>query len=166
MKFRLARKEDLPELKIMYKDIVNNMYENGINIWNDYYPYEEFSNDIDNNNLYVLVDNNEIVCAFALFCSDNDYGIDWSDKSSKVLYFGRIGVNIKYLRKGIGSIALNKAMDIARDRGYEYLRLMVVDCNRGAIEFYLKNGFNKVDGYYIEDIGDSKLTEYGFEIQL
>ena len=73
---------------------------------------------------------------------------------------------VNYLRKGIGSVMINKAIAIARDSSAKYIRLFVVDINKPAINFYLKNGFKQVDGIYEERIDDFVLSEYGFEIKV
>ena len=72
----------------------------------------------------------------------------WSDEQGKALYIDRFGVNVDYLRRGIGSIALNMAAARAGELGAEYLRLFVVDINEPAINLYVKNGFKKAEGVY------------------
>lgn len=57
-------------------------------------------------------------------------------------------------------------MDLVKEQGYKYLRLFVVDINKPAINLYLNNGFNQVDGIYEEKIEDFVLREYGFEIEI
>ena len=59
MEFRLARIEDLKQLKIMYKEIIKNMNKNNIQIWDDIYPCEFFEDDINNKRLYVIADDEE-----------------------------------------------------------------------------------------------------------
>ena len=57
IKFRLAQIDDLENIKTMYNSIVQNMYKQNINIWNEYYPVECFEDDINNKQLYVLEKN-------------------------------------------------------------------------------------------------------------
>lgn len=169
MKCRLATKNNLPELKYMFDAIVRNMHDNGITIWNEFYPYEEFENDIDNENLYLLTDNNKIVATFVLCGVSSEYGcFQWSEKTSKVLYLKRIGVNINYLRQGVGSLIIKCAIDIAKIKNIEYLRLTVADSNQPAINLYKKQEFKQVFGTYKEHIEERDLTliEYGFELKI
>ena len=167
MNLRLANINDLPQLKDVFEKIIHNMNKNNIQIWDEIYPCEFFSDDIENNRLYVLVEDNEIVSAFAL-CDSNageDY-VKWESKHDKALYIDRFGVNVNYMRKGIGSIALKGAIELARDKGAKYLRLFVVDINEPAINLYIKNGFKKADGIYDEIIDDNLiLHEFGYEIK-
>ncbi len=139
MEFRLARIEDLKQLKITYKEIIKNMNKNNIQIWDDIYPCEFFEDDINNKRLYVIANDEEIISAFAL--CDNNAGeayVEWSERSAKAMYIDRLGVNVEYSKKGIGQQMLNKAKEISKSLGAEYLRLFVVDINKPAIRLYQK----------------------------
>lgn len=167
MNLRLANMDDLPQLKAVYGNIIDHMNKNKIQIWDEIYPCEFFRNDIENNQLYVLVEKEEIVSAFAL-CDSNagtDY-VKWKNEHGKAFYIDRLGVNVNYLRKGIGSIMLRKAAALAKEKGARYLRLFVVDQNQPAINLYTKNGFERALGVYDEIIDqDLTLHEFGFELE-
>ena len=145
------------------------MIRNKISIWDEIYPCEFFSDDIENKRLYLLVENHDdIVAAFAL-CESNagESYVKWKNTNDKALYIDRFGVNIDYSRQGIGSIMLKHAITLTKQKNTKYLRLFVVDINKPAINVYLKNGFRQVDGIYEEIIdGDRILHEYGFEIEV
>ena len=168
MDFRQAVMQDLPQLKDMYKRNIKNMNEQNIQIWDDIYPCEFFEDDIKNNQLYILLNNGEIVSAFVL--SDTNSGetaVEWNDNHAKAVYIDRLGVNIKYLKKGLGSLMLDKAKEIAKTLNAEYLRLFVVDINIPAIQLYTKKEFVKVNGVYNEIFDDGfVLHEHGYEIKL
>lgn len=168
MNLRMANIDDLPQLKVVYKKIIDKMNEENIKIWDDIYPCEFFLDDIESNRLYVLEENNEIVSAFALGNSNagSEY-VKWENNHDKALYIDRFGVNVNYSRKGIGSVMLNKAIALSKDKGGKYLRLFVVDINKPAINLYIKNGFKRVEGIYDEIIDDDfVLHEVGFEIEM
>ncbi len=169
METRLAVVEDLPKLKTMFDKIVRVMEANNVFIWNEYYPYEEFENDIQNKNLYVVTQDGKIISAFGLFdnIGGSDY-FDWSDKGSKALYLGRFGVNPDFQNQGYGTKAINEAIKISKNMGAKYLRLQVVDTNISAINFYKKVGFDCVNGKFEEYIEDTNTTliEYGFEREI
>lgn len=168
MKFKLAEKDDLLNIKAMYEKIVENMNKNNIEIWDEIYPCEFFQDDIENNRLYLLVEeNDDIVAAFALSeLNTGESHLKWKDATSKALYIDRFGVNVDYLKQGIGAIMLKNAMEIAKQKDAKYLRLFVVDINKPAINLYMKNRFKQVDGIYEEKIDDFVLREYGFEIEV
>lgn len=165
MNFRLADKNDLPVLKTMYQKIIDNMNRNNIQIWDEVYPCEFIQDDIEYNRLYLLADD-DIAAAFAL-CESNDgeAHLKWNNTKAKALYIDRFGVNVNYLRQGTGGLMLKNAISLAKQKNAEYLRLFVVDINKPAINFYLKNGFQQVDGIYEERIDDFVLREYGFELE-
>lgn len=163
---RLAHMNDLPKLKLIYKKIVDHMNENHLQIWDEIYPCEFLGDDIVNDRLYVLVEDKDILGAFAL-CSSNAGAkyINWEDQQANAFYIDRLVVNIDYLRQGIASLMLNKAMEILKDKNVKYLRLFVVDVNEAAIHLYRKNGFIQMDGIYDEVVDkDFVLHEYGFEM--
>ena len=168
MDLRQAVVRDLPQIIDMYKEIIKKMNEDGIQIWDDIYPCGYFEDDIKNNRLYVMTEGTEIAAAFALCESNSGEGfIEWENRSCKALYIDRVGVNVKYRGKGIGSILLTKAGETAKALSAEYLRLFVVDINVPAIGLYRKNGFARANGVYAEVIDeDLVLHEYGYEIRL
>jgi ribosomal protein S18 acetylase RimI-like enzyme len=169
MDLRLANINDLSKLKAVYGNIIDNMNRNNIPIWDEIYPCEFFSDDIENNRLYLLVgEHDDIVAAFAL-CESNagESYVKWENVNDKALYLDRFGVNVDYSRRGIGSIMLKHAITLTKQKNAKYLRLFVVDINKPAINVYLKNGFRRVDGIYEERIDDDLiLHEYGFEIEV
>ena len=169
MDLRLANINDLSKLKAIYGNIIDNMNRNNITIWDEVYPCDLFSDDIENNRLYLLVEtHDDIVAAFAL-CESNagESYVKWVNANDKALYIDRFGVNVDYSRRGIGSIMLKHAITLTKQKHAKYLRLFVVDINKPAINLYLKNGFRHVDGIYEERIDDDFiLREYGFEIEV
>ena len=139
MDFRQAVLQDLPQLKDMYKRIIKDMNEQNIQIWDDIYPCEFFEDDIKNNQLYIFLNNEEIVSAFVLSNTNSgETAVEWNNNHAKAVYIDRLGVNVKYSRKGIGSLILDKAKEIAKTLDAEYLRLFVVDINIPAIQLYTK----------------------------
>ena len=168
MDFRLAVIQDLLQIKSVYKSLIEKMNREQIQIWDDIYPCEFFDEDIRNNRLYVLIEKDEIVSAFAL-CDKNsgEKFVEWQDNHCRALYLDRLGVNVNYARMGIGSLMLEKAKETAKKLGAKYLRLFVVDINEPAIQLYVKNGFIKRNGVYDEVIeNDLVLHEYGYEVAL
>ena len=165
MEFRLATMTDLSQIKTVYKKIIQDMYEKHIDIWDEIYPCDYFEEDIRQNKMYVLNDNGIIVAGFVLY--DNNPGsksVQWKYNDGKALYLDRLGVNVDYLRKGIGSMMLKKAEKTAKDLGAHYLRLFVVDINLPAIKLYKKNDYSKASGTYDEVVDDTlTLHEYGYE---
>ncbi len=168
MELRLGGVEDLPQLKELYLKLVEKMNEQGIDIWDDIYPSEFLIEDIKKNNLYILLEGNTIVGAYALWPDHNGKeAVGWDAISGKAFYVDRLAVNVDYGNKGIATRLLKSAGEIAKENKGEYLRLFVVDSNIPAINLYKKLGFKQAEGIYIEVIDDTlSFNEYGYEIRL
>lgn len=168
MEFRLATLDDLEEIKEMYTNIVKDMKDRNIVIWDAIYPCEYLLQDILEKRFYILIHEKEICSAFAL-CSE-DAGADnvhWKAPFASSLYLDRFAVHVKYSHKGLGTLMIEKAKGIAKEKGYEALRLLVVDVNIPAIKLYEKNGFHKADGLYDEVFDDGFILHmYGYELPL
>ena len=163
----MAAMRDLPRLKAMYQKIIDTMNKNNIAIWDDIYPCDFFQSDIEKNRLFIATKGDDIVAAFALCASNDGAGaLSWKAPTEKAMYVDRFGVNVNYLRQGVGEWMLKKAMKLAAEKNAAYLRLFVVDRNLPAINLYLKAGLQRVDGIYEQKFDDIVLREYGFEIAL
>ena len=171
MIFRLATKNDLKHLEKMYGEISDNLIKNQIYIyWSNYYPYEEIEEvDLENNTFYVLEKNGEIVGGINLSLShEKEKQINWKNKNAKAVYISKLGVNINFLKQGLGKALIENAKQLAKENGAEVLRLFVVDKNTPAINLYTKNGFEKADGKTTEflEYHNVTLTEFGYEFKL
>ena len=115
----------------------------------------------------ILVDHKEILSAFVL-CNTNsgEKSVEWEKIDGKSLYLERFAVHVKHSKKGIGSLMLAKAKQVAKESGAEYLRLFVVDCNKPAIQFYEKNNFTRATGIYHDVFDGLELYQFGYETKL
>lgn len=166
MNFRPANMNDFDKLKTVFLDIVDDLLNNGIHIWDQTYPVCEIENDINNDSLFVLEKDDDIAAVFALVKSvPHPEDIKWAGEEKDALYIFRLGVNVNYRGTGLAKEALKAAAEIAHERGADYLRLLVGDNNPPAIKLYEKCGFKKLEGVYDQTLvsGDI-LREYGFEI--
>lgn len=168
MYFKKAVSDDLPNINGMFNQVIADMDQKGINIWDSVYPACAFPEDIQKGRLYLLMEEDEIISAFALCeTSNGEKAIDWENNNAKPLYLYRFATNVKYLRQGIGEITLQEAIRVSKELGAEYLRLLVVDENVPAIEFYKKHNFKKANGIFDISMGESLvLKEYGYELKL
>ncbi len=167
MEFRAAVLADLPRIRQMYRRIVADMDQKGIGIWNEYYPFAYFEEDIQKGELFLLLEGEQLCGAFVLTGqADGQSAVEWADPAAKALYLDRLGIDPGCSGQGIGGQALVFAMDLAREKGAAWLRLFVVDRNRPARRLYRKTGFSQVPGVFEEDGGGCILHEYGYEIRL
>ena len=167
MQLKKAEAQDLAPIRATFSRLVDAMRRDGIMIWDDIYPNEIFAEDVEQGRLYVLYDGDTVVSAFALCCEcSGQDAVEWREKDAYALYLFRLGVNVDYLRRGIGSLMIKESMRLTSELGAKYLRLFVVDSNKPAIDMYFKNGFWQAEGAYDQTIGDRCLHEFGFEIDV
>ena len=169
MNLRMAQQKDLPELRRVYQDIAEEMKRNGVDLWNEFYPYEALPGDIEANRLYLLCEGERIAAAFALEQLPDSGDVEWLEPASPAVTLMRLGVDPHFQHCGVGAECIRQAGIIARKLGGVYLRLFVVDINTPAEKFYLKCGFRRAAGNHIELIPDlcpQELTEYGYEMRL
>lgn len=87
---------------------------------------------IFNCDIYLLTDDNQEIAIMALYKNNNTE-----------LEIKNIAVIDIYRNKGIGSILINKAKEIARQNHYSSLLVGTSDTGFQQIKFYEKNGFIK-----------------------
>lgn len=168
MGFRLATLYDLQDLNKMYQSVIDFMLYNDIDIWDIFDPRKFFYDDIVAKRLYILEENDYILGSFTMF--EDTFGakyIDWLSKEVLPVYISRLAVNPKFREKGVGSLLLEYATSLAKEKGYGAIRLLVVDYNEPAIEFYSKNGFVKAEGVYYDEVTDDiTFNEFGYEFNI
>ena len=168
MEFRPAVQSDLPQLKEVYTGIYLEMCRVGVNLWNENYPYDALPGDIAAERLWLLCDADVIAAAFALDICPEMTDVQWQEANAPATVLMRLGVNVNYRRRGLGERCLEYAGKLSRERGAEYLRMLVVDCNTPAERFYISTGCVRVPGDHHEHVEGipGGLTEYGYELKL
>ncbi len=168
MEFRKLCAGELGTVQEVYRGICKRMRANGVALWDEEYPCEYLEQDVENDRLYALMDEGEILSAFALCAvNEGEEEIAWMEDTEAVRYVNRFGVNAAHAGRGIGQLMLEKAREEARRQGARYLRLFVVDFNVPAIRLYEKDGFLKAEGYYDMVLEDGRvLRQYGYEVRL
>ena len=86
-------------------------------------------------------------------------------KDSKALEIERIYVSKEFHGKSVGQILYDKAIEIAKQKGSEYVWLGVWEENPRAIGFYKKNGFVEFDKHIFR-LGDDKQTDIMMKMKL
>ena len=168
MMFRLAVPQDVPKLKEMYRRIMAYLDEVDMQIWDEYYPCELLDGDVEKQQLYIMTQGEAPVAAFALCRTSGGEGhVVWSEPDASALYLERLGVDTVHMRNGVASQMLQKAMEITREQGKEYLRLFAAADNPPSLALYRKNGFQQAEGVFEEVINENwTISEYGFEIRV
>lgn len=86
-------------------------------------------------------------------------------KEKNALEIERIYVLKEFYGKGVGQQLYNRAMEIARLRGVDYVWLGVWEENTRAIRFYKKNGFVEFDKHLFR-LGKDEQTDIMMKLQV
>ena len=89
----------------------------------------------------------------------NSSGAQTEIHSEDCLEIERIYLDKRFQGKGLGNCLIDKAIEIARQRGKRTLWLGVWENNTRALAFYEKNGFRKV-GEHNFVIGSDRQTDF------
>lgn len=86
-------------------------------------------------------------------------------KSQQALEIERIYVLKEFHGKKVGQILFERAYDVARQKGADYLWLGVWEENQRAINFYKKNGFVEFDKHIFK-LGTDEQTDIMMKLEL
>lgn len=168
MNVRLANKSDIVSLNILFKEVIRDLKEvKKIDmLWGDIYPFCEFNNDIENEEMYIIEENNRIIGSFVLSDYDDpDYHkIKWDKERKRFFYLNRLAILPKEQGRGYAKATLKFIQNYAVEKNYDVIRLTVYENNLNAIKLYEKNGFKRVEegNWSLEDkifIGFEKIME-------
>lgn len=151
LNFRKAKIEDLPQILLLYKAVVENMIASGINQWSDEYPNKDvLSADITKNELIVALLNDKIVSAFVMneFADEDYYKADWQYPDLRWCVVHRLCVSPECHRQGIATAVMQYVEDTAKVQGYGSIHLDTFSGNPKALSLYHKLGFTDVGEAY------------------
>jgi diamine N-acetyltransferase len=86
-------------------------------------------------------------------------------KDSKALEIERIYVSKEFHGKSVGQLLYDKAIEVAKQKGSEYVWLGVWEENPRAINFYKKNGFVEFDKHIFK-LGNDEQTDIMMKLKL
>jgi ribosomal protein S18 acetylase RimI-like enzyme len=144
---RKAKRDDLQEIISIFKMATEVMNENNILQWDDLYPdVNILEEDINKNQMYVGIINNEIVSAFVLNQDcDEQYGNgDWEYPDCSYSVIHRLCVSPLYQNQGIGTKIICLIETMLKDSCIETVRLDAFSLNPYALKMYEKLGYRKV----------------------
>ena len=150
MNIRKTRKEDVPVIMDLYENAKAFMRSKGnLTQWNDGYPSVEIiTEDIDNGNSYVFVENDEIVGTFAFIIGeDPTYQVieDGEWHSSKI--YGTIH---RIASSGKAKGLAKTCFDYCSEK-IDYLRIDTHEDNQPLQDAVLRYGFQKCGIIYVRD---------------
>lgn len=114
-----------------------------------------------NTAFYFASNNNDVIGYLKLNFGTSQTAI----KDDKALEIERIYVLRTYQGKGVGQLLYNKAIQVAKQNGKDYVWLGVWEKNPRAIRFYEKNGFVIFDKHLFQ-LGDDLQKDFLMKYQL
>lgn len=140
MEFVLAREDDLEFISSLYKKAIGSV---GCT-WSEEYPSKEHTlGDLKRGDLFCLkTENGEIIGAISV---DDDKQVEnlpcWSENGAEL---ARLVVKEEYQNQGVAGKLLKEAMEVLKERGYDYIHFLVSKHHTKALRAYEKLQFQNV----------------------
>jgi len=143
----LAKHIDIPKIMDIYRSLIGTP---GCT-WNEYYPDNEIvEQDINNNSLYTLTSDGDILAVATVCQLDELKTLDW--KPQNPCEFARLAVKPSLHKQGIGTTILQHIMQVAKDKGHDGVVMLVSKENIAALALHEKYGFVKCGETHMYDI--------------
>lgn len=105
IEFRLANIKDLQKIVEIYNSTIDDMDSKGIYQWDNIYPdVDVLTKDIEKEQMYLAVSENEILSAFVINseCDDEYIKAEWNYPNLPYVVVHRLCVNPKFQNIGLG----------------------------------------------------------------
>lgn len=139
---------DINDILVIVEDARELITSIGFKQWSkeEGYPgYNDFLNDINNNNLYVVKDANKIIAMFAcIIGNDPSYDIidgKWLTNTSTYVTIHRVAIKKEYYGQGISKLILDFAKEIGKKNNITSMRADTHSKNIPMNKTLLKYGF-------------------------
>jgi GNAT superfamily N-acetyltransferase len=145
MRARLATEGDVQAVVDIAQKVVPLMQGAGNFQWDDSYPIEEhFFVDVQNSHLWVVTDTADTVVGFGALTTaqPEEYAQSGCDISKPSIVPHRMAVDPSAQRSGAGRLLFDKAEELARESGFQFVRVDTNTCNVAMQRLILKSGFS------------------------
>jgi len=126
---RVGEEKDLPALLGLIKDLAT--FEGAVDQVRN--SLDQMERERESFGFFVAEEDGKILGSAVYFFAY----YTWAGKS---LYLDDLYVRPEHRRRGVGSMLLERVVELARRENCKRLRLQVLDWNQGAIAFYKKHG--------------------------
>lgn len=154
--FKLAKAEDGNAILSIIQDAQTYLKTQGIDQWQNNYPnIETINRDIQDNNSYILMEDNVIVGTTALiFGIDPTYNVihkgRWITNGAYAVIH-RIAINLDYHGLGLGTEIIKHAESVCRNKDINSIRVDTHKENKVMQTVLIKNGFVYCGIIYLAD---------------
>jgi len=141
----------------------SNSKENMDKYLNEALSIEKLTEELNNpNSLFYFIEDNHTPIGYLKL----NMGASQTElNDNTALEIERIYVTQAYQGKKVGQQLYEKAIQVAKEKGVEYIWLGVWEENHKAIQFYTKNGFTAFDKH-IFTLGDEEQTDIMMKLSI
>ncbi len=150
--FEKATAADAETIFTLYQTAAVSGRENGSSDWDDSYPTREIlKEDLNQERLYVLWENGELLAAISLMESDDldEEPLGWTEVKSCVPV--RLCVSPTRQCQGIGGRMMTLLTETVKRKGYAAIRLLAAKENLAANRLYERMGFCRMGEVHLYD---------------
>jgi ribosomal protein S18 acetylase RimI-like enzyme len=130
---------DADKLLALYQSVIGRAFCT----WNEYYPgMPQIKDDVENNNLFVLRNDADIIGAISIVPENELNDLDfWIMKDGKIAEIARVAVAPEYQGKGLALKMVSETEKVLNSRGYRAVHLLAALSNIPACHTYRKAGY-------------------------
>ena len=157
MKIRLANDKDIIRVVEITNACANHMINQNIFQWDENYPSKEaFNEDVQNNSLYVIEKNNDILGCLCISAKIDDVykNVKWLTLNERNIYLHRLAIHPDHQGKGLALKLMSYAEEFTIQRGYKSIRLDTFSGNPKNNKFYNLQGYTKLEKIFYRDQSD------------
>ena len=157
MKIRLANDKDIIRVVEITNACANHMINQNIFQWDENYPSKEaFKKDVQNNSLYVIEKNNDILGCLCISAKIDDVykNVKWLTLNERNIYLHRLAIHPDHQGKGLALKLMSYAEAFTIKKGYKSIRLDTFSGNPKNNKFYNLQGYTKLEKIFYRDQSD------------
>lgn len=143
--FRKADIQDFKEISILFKGATAKMIEEEILQWDEIYPNDEvLLQDIMQGEMYLLLTQDRRIAACFVVNEDQDIEYlkgSWIYNGDRIATLHRLCVHPDFQGKGVAKKAVQYMENIAKNSGYDCIRLDAFSKNLTALKLYKGSGY-------------------------
>jgi len=147
MQIRLATEQDLPGVMAIVGEVIDEMAELGNPQWNRSYPKRDrFELDIENEALFIAVDDDQCVIGFVTLDDEQPPAYEWVEwtMTPPCLVMHRMAVAQTARGRGVARALEDFAVDLAQDRRCTHIRVDTNSRNKPMQAFLESRGYRYV----------------------
>jgi ribosomal protein S18 acetylase RimI-like enzyme len=146
-----AKPIDLIEILYLLRVCILDMNVKGLKHWNSAFPgAETVQQDLDNGSIYLMKEKG--VCKGMVTLNTDEpedyYQLNFQSGKQKPLYLQNLAVHPRWQGLGIAKLLIEYAQKLAREKGFDCIRMDVFKPSDGARQLFEKQDFQEVSSFH------------------